>query len=202
MRRLLLAVVLGVLPGLIGVAPAHADQASAVTCAGVWVVVDGGALDADVTGTRCATSFETGTDALGSAGFTVGRSSSGILCSINGRPDPCRATATAYWSYWQAARSSDGGYAPWTYASLGADSYQPRLGDAEGWAFGAGNPPAQRPPDGARASSPASASPASPGPPSPAPATAGPGDVALTFGLVLIGVLAVGAWWWMRRRRS
>ena len=66
----------------------------------------------------------------------------GMVCRIDSLPDPCNgAPVTAYWSYWQA---SPGG--SWSYSTVGAASTHPKNGTVQGWAFGAGKPPAMRPP--------------------------------------------------------
>lgn len=113
---------------------AYADPG---TCSGVWVVV-GEELS-------CATKFATGEQALMATGSTVVKKNS-MICQIDGHPDKCSVGFDAYWSYWQSNRQSDGSYAPWVYATVGAASYQPEAGDADGWAFGAGEPPSKLPP--------------------------------------------------------
>ncbi len=133
MRRLLLA---AALTATLAVgAAATTTQATplpqAATCSGVWVVVDFGSLGG--TSTKCATSYGTGTKALRSAGFSV-TLDSGFVLTINGKPgnpDP----NTAYWSYWHAAQKSDGSWGTWSYSGLGADSYHPGKGEAEGWRY-------------------------------------------------------------------
>lgn len=66
----------------------------------------------------------------------------GFICTIDHQPKRCNgAPARAYWSYWHA--KPDG---KWTYSSLGAGSYHPKPGWAEGWAFGKGKPPGMPPP--------------------------------------------------------
>lgn len=136
---LLLAVVTA---GAVLAAPAL--PAAADACDGVWVVVDASELGAGVQ-TRCAPGDpSSGLDALEGAGFTytfVPRYD-GMVCTIDGRPDPCNgAPPSAYWSYWNA---EPGG--AWRYSSTGAGSRDPAPGDVEGWAFGAGDPPSQPPP--------------------------------------------------------
>ncbi|MFP4636718.1 MAG: hypothetical protein ACLFRD_12715, partial [Nitriliruptoraceae bacterium] len=66
----------------------------------------------------------------------------GMVCTIDGRPDPCNgAPEDAYWSYWRALEGGS-----WSYASRGAGEQDPKPGDVEGWAFGAGDPPGTAPP--------------------------------------------------------
>lgn len=113
---------------------AHAQPS---TCSGVWVVVEDEL--------SCATEFTTGEQALLSAGHNLEKKGS-MLCRIDGHPDRCVVTFDGYWSYWQSSRRADGSYEPWKYANVGAASYQPRAGDAEGWAYGPGEPPPITPP--------------------------------------------------------
>ncbi|MCB0912776.1 MAG: hypothetical protein KDB60_14280 [Propionibacteriaceae bacterium] len=134
MRRLLLAAALTATLAA-SAAASTTTQASplpqAATCSGVWVVVDYGSLGG--TSTKCATSFGTGTKALRSAGFSV-TMDEGFVLKVNGKPanpDP----NTAYWSYWHAAADEDGSWGAWSYSSLGADSYHPTTGAAEGWRY-------------------------------------------------------------------
>ena len=120
--------------------------AQAATCAGVWVVVDYGSLGG--TSTRCATSYDTGTAALKSAGFSP-NVDGGMIVKISGKPSNPDINK-AYWSYWHATGQSDGGYSSWSYSNLGAGSYHPSKGNAEGWRYlslsDAKVPPAAAPP--------------------------------------------------------
>jgi hypothetical protein len=125
---------------------AEADTSTAAACpssSGVTVVVDYGSLGGTSVG--CATTLGSGLDVLKAAGHTVTFVSprqQGFVCTIDRLPDPCNgAPSTAYWSYWHA---SAGG--TWSYSSVGAASTHPKSGTVEGWAFGAGKPPAMRPP--------------------------------------------------------
>lgn len=95
---------------------------------------------------RCAPGDPTnGLAVLTGAGlpYTFVRNQPGLVCTINGLPDPCNgAPSTAYWSYWHLRADRT-----WEYSSSGASSYNPRPGSTEGWAFGNGKPPrAPRPP--------------------------------------------------------
>lgn len=134
MRHHLIAIGLAALiaVGPMAAVPAQAAPLpAAVTCTGVWVVVDYGALGG--TSTKCATSFSTGTKALRSAGFSV-VIDGGFISKIGGKPsnpDPNKA----YWSYWHATRQADGSYSAWDYSNLGADDYHPAQGNAEGWRY-------------------------------------------------------------------
>ncbi|GAA2698318.1 MULTISPECIES: hypothetical protein [Actinosynnema] len=162
-----LAAVVALLWALLLPAPA-----SAAACDGVTVVVDFGALGGVRTG--CAPGDPaTGIAALNSAGFAhsyVPRQP-GLVCQIAALPNPCNgAPASAYWSYWHAPAGGS-----WTYSSSGAGAYNPAPGTVEGWAFGAGSPPAQAPP----APAPQPAPPQQPAPqqpqvPQPAPPAAQP----------------------------
>ena len=111
--------------------PAHALPApQASSCAGIWVVVDYGALGGTATG--CAGTYSTGMTALRSA-FTVVLEA-GMVVKVNGLP----ATANIqenYWSYWHATRQADGSYSAWSYSSVGPSSYHPTSTDAEGWRY-------------------------------------------------------------------
>jgi hypothetical protein len=114
-------------------APAHALPApQAASCAGVWVVVDYGALGG--TETACAGSgYSTGMAALRSAGFTP-TLDSGLVVKIKGLPTTPNIQEN-YWSYWHASRQADGSYSGWAYSSLGPSSYHPVAGGAEGWRY-------------------------------------------------------------------
>src|SRR5262249_17728721 len=129
---------------------------------GVTMVVDfrslgGGAL------VRCAPGDPaSGLGALSGAGFSYSfvPRQPGLVCQINGKPDPCNGAPTnAYWSYWHAKPGGS-----WIYSSLGAGSYDPVPGSVEGWSFGAGQPPGIAPPDAAPP----------PPPPPPQPAQSSP----------------------------
>ncbi|QLQ16554.1 MAG: hypothetical protein HZY73_13845 [Micropruina sp.] len=112
-----------------------------VACPGVLVVVQ---YRDEAPVSRCAERFGTGREALVSAGFGVTDEGS-MICRIDHKPSSCKVSATAYWSYWHAARQSDGGWAAWSYSTLGATSYQPVAGDVEGWVFGDGGAPPSYP---------------------------------------------------------
>jgi hypothetical protein len=114
-------------------APAHAlPVPQAASCAGVWVVVDFGALGG--TQTECAGSYSTGMAALRSAPLSTPTLDSGLVVKINGLPAVPNIQEN-YWSYWHATRQADGSYASWTYSSVGPSSYHPVAGGAEGWRY-------------------------------------------------------------------
>jgi hypothetical protein len=103
----------------------------AATCTGVWVVVDFGSLGG--VSTKCATSFDTGTKALKSAGFSV-TIDDGFVYKIGGKPSKPDINK-AYWSYWHATKKADGSYSDWNYSNLGGNGYHPTKGNAEGWRY-------------------------------------------------------------------
>ena len=113
-------------------APAHALPApQTASFAGVWVVVDYGALGG--TTTACAGSYSTGTAALRSAGFGL-TLDAGLIVKINGLPTTANVQEN-YWSYWHATRQPDGSYSGWSYSNVGPSSYHPSAGGAEGWRY-------------------------------------------------------------------
>jgi hypothetical protein len=155
------AAVAGVVAAVTLAGPAPAAEAAACSgTSGVTVVVDFGPLG----GVRvsCAPGDPaSGLAALSAAGFGYSfvPRQPGLVCQINGLPDPCNgAPTTAYWSYWHAARGGS-----WTYSAAGAGSVNPRPGTVQGWAFGAGGRPGVAPPAPA-------AAPPPPPPPAPEPA--------------------------------
>jgi hypothetical protein len=121
-----------------------APASAADRCDGVWVVVDATAAGAGTT-TRCASGDPaTGLAALEGAGHAYGfvPRVPGMVCTIDARPDPCNGAPTdAYWSYWSAEPGGS-----WVYNSRGAGTRDPKPGQVEGWAFGAGAPPRTAPP--------------------------------------------------------
>lgn len=133
MRHRLIAAGLTALLAVSPVAAVPAQAAplpSALTCTGVWVVVDFGSGSPE---RGCARSYGTGTTALRTAGFTV-TIDGGFVSKISEKPsnpDPNKA----YWSYWHATRTPDGSYSDWSYSSVGSDQYRPKQGDAEGWRY-------------------------------------------------------------------
>ena len=129
MRRLLSVVLAAFLA--VGTAVAVPAPAQAATCSGVWVIVDYGDLGG--ASTKCAKDHGTGMKALKSAGFKV-TTDGGMVTKINGKPGK-PDIQVEYWSYWHATRNADGSFSDWSYSNLGADSYKPTKGNAEGWRY-------------------------------------------------------------------
>jgi len=119
-----------------GAPQAHADAAGVKDCAsqgGVYVTVakpDGARQGA------CVTAPASGTAALQAAGFTFTKDASGMICAVNGYPDPCPATFDGnYWHYYQAS-ADDALAGKWAYATTGPDDTKPQAGWVEGWCYG------------------------------------------------------------------
>jgi hypothetical protein len=130
-KRLVLTLAASVLA--LGAQAAPLAQAQDFTaCNGVWVVVDYGSLGGGVD-TGCASSFGTGTAALRSAEFSP-TLDNGMITALSGQPSK-PDVQKAYWSYWQATRSSDGSYSGWKYSTVGANAAHPVKGNAEGWHY-------------------------------------------------------------------
>jgi len=155
----------------------HAPEAHAAACSGtsgVTVVVDFRAFGGGVQVGCAAGDPSSGLAALSGAGFgyafVAGRL--GLVCQINGLPNPCNGAPTsAYWSYWHAQPGGS-----WSYSASGAGSYNPAPGSVEGWAFGAGSAPGiapplvpASPPPPPPAQSPSAQSPPAQPPPAPSP---------------------------------
>lgn len=118
-----------------GAAPLSADDLSGACTdpGGVTVVLDltdvGGEVEVG-----CAESATTGAEALAAAGFTDTRDASGLICAIEGLPDPCPETFEgSYWSYWYAAPDGD-----WQSYLEGPDTAAPEAGNLEGWRYSDG----------------------------------------------------------------
>lgn len=130
-----------------GTAVAVPTQAQAAGCSGVWVVVDYGSLGGKPQ-TKCATKFGTGLAALKDAGFSP-KTDGGMVVKIGGKPKSPDINE-AYWSYWHAEQKADGSFGAWEYSKLGAESHQPKKGDAEGWHYlslsDSRKPPGVKPP--------------------------------------------------------
>lgn len=140
-RRLSRLVLGGLILSLVCAAGAllPVDHASAATtasaCTGVTVVVDFSDLGGGVKLGCAASGFDTGRDALQSAGFTPTDSQPGLVCTIDAKPDPCPTTFKgSYWSYWHG----ESGDAKWTSYQVGADSSHPVAGSVEGWRYNDG----------------------------------------------------------------
>ncbi|MFT4296506.1 MAG: hypothetical protein QM582_13945 [Micropruina sp.] len=152
MRKLTVALVLAACAAGTSAAPAVATAPQlpqAAGCSGVWVIVDYGSLGGGVS-TRCATSYGTGLAALRSAGFSP-TVDEGFVLKLSGKPSKPDINK-AYWSYWHASKQADGSYSAWSYSNLGAGSYRPKQGNAEGWHYvsinGGNTPPGAKPPTG------------------------------------------------------
>ena len=101
---------------------------------GVYVVVTG--EDTAATIGVCVTAPSSGTDALNSAGVSITRDSTGMICALNNYPNPCPATFDGkYWQYYQAS-AADAEAGNWAYATTGSDDSRPQAGWVEGWCYG------------------------------------------------------------------
>lgn len=101
---------------------------------GVTVVVDQTDLGGEVL-VGCAEGAATGTEALVAAGFSDTRDASGLICAIDGLPDPCPETFEgSYWSYWYATPDGD-----WQTYLEGPDTAVPQPGALEGWRYSDGS---------------------------------------------------------------
>ncbi len=163
-----------------GPPPAAGSDGPCPGTTGVTVVVDYQALGAGGPVVRCAPgSPATGFEALIAAGFRIEEVRGvmgGFLCRIDGLPgldrDACINTpsASAYWSYWHAARGG-----AWSSSQEGGKTRKPTVGSVEGWSFsddgspGAASPPRIDPP--AESATP---KPVTPKPVTPRPATSPP----------------------------
>lgn len=131
MKRLWLALVAVVVFGLGSWAPIPATAKDYTACNGVWVVVDFGSLGGGVS-TRCATDYSNGSAVLRN---TFGaKFNNGMVTAISGKPGKPDIYKN-YWSYWHASRLANGSYSGWSYSTLGAGSYHPTKGNAEGWHY-------------------------------------------------------------------
>ena len=125
---------------------------SCTTAKGALVAVDFGHWSGPVV-RECGTKLTTGRALLTTGGFSIAGTVRfpGFVCRLGHAlwksgakypttaQDPCVNTppATAYWSYWTAAK----GKTTWTYSPRGLDSDVPANGEVEAWAFGAGAKP-------------------------------------------------------------
>jgi hypothetical protein len=148
------AVVLVVVAGVLGAVallvitaiPAGAAGAPAEPCDGVLVVVDARGLGGAVTIGCAEGAPSTGLAALEATGHTYAflPTIPGLVCTIDGQPDPCNGLPDdAYWGYWHAP-GPDG---PWGYSTRGAGFRTPPVGSVEGWRFGDGSEPPDLPSD-------------------------------------------------------
>jgi hypothetical protein len=169
-RTVLAAALATVAVGAAAVVGVTSPAQAEARCDGVWVVVDAQSAGGPITTGCAAGDPANGLAALEDAGhrFTFVRPGMPMVCTIDGRPDPCNgAPSEAHWSYWHADAGGS-----WTYSSQGAGSRDPEPGQVEGWAFGAGDPPRVAPPDAAPEPEPSPTPTASPNPsprPSPTP---------------------------------
>lgn len=132
----LLAAVLLTLPTAAQAAvPSSTEPSGACTDPeGVTVVVDLTDIGGQVQ-VGCAIAPTTGTAALQAAGFTDTRDAAGMICAIDGAPDPCPETFEgSFWSYWFAA--PDG---RWESYLEGSDTAVPVAGQLEGWRYNDGS---------------------------------------------------------------
>lgn len=120
--------------------------ASCTSTVGVIVAVDFSHWTPGLVDRGCALTFSTGYAALQAAGYTTAgdqHDGPAYICRIDNDPTPAQDACintpppSAYWSYWHA----NAGKSTWTLSSLGAQSYQPKPGSVDAWAFGAGSPP-------------------------------------------------------------
>jgi hypothetical protein len=124
--------------------PAQATTASGVpevtgqACTGddgVTVVVDLTDLGEDVRVGCAEGDPATGREALERAGFTTTDSTPGMICAVDGLPDPCPEEFDGnYWAYFTA--EPGGG---WTARTEGADTADPAPGSFEGWRYNDGS---------------------------------------------------------------
>ena len=150
---------------------------------GVTVVVDYQGLGGGVVVQCAGGSPATGFKALIAAGFDIEevRNVPGFLCRIDGSPgldrDPCINTppASAYWSYWHAARGG-----AWSSSQEGGKTRTPPVGSVDGWSFsddgspGEASPPRIDPPAARTTPKPATLTPTPATTPKPAIATPKP----------------------------
>ncbi|WP_147917821.1 hypothetical protein [Ruania zhangjianzhongii] len=112
---------------------AQAEVVSGAGCTGedgVTVVVDftdvGGEIEVG-----CADGDPaSGREALEAAGFTPEDSQPGMICTVDGLPDPCpEEFEGSFWSYWYAEDET------WASYQVGADEADPAPGSVEGWRY-------------------------------------------------------------------
>ena len=133
--------------------PAQAEVVSGSGCTdedGVTVVVDftdvGGELQVG-----CAEGDPaSGREALEEAGFTPEDSQPGMICAVDGLPDPCPEEFDgSFWSYWYVEEDA------WVSYQVGADEADPTPGSVEGWRYFDGSAGPQVDPAEALAAAPA-----------------------------------------------
>jgi len=200
----------------IGVSPA---QAAPPPCAGVWVVVQSDEADPSSIRANCAEEFDTGADALKSAGFDIEQAGP-VVSRIGGLPQDADFNTNGgfYWSYWNAKLAKDGALGAWSYYQVGADLSGPKRGRVEGWLLtnrqDATGPvltdlttalpdATGEPTEGATSAAPTE-SPASPEATATAPAQSGEGAPigAIVGGIAVVVALAgLGTWWFTTGRK-
>lgn len=134
LRRTLAAMLAAVIPltAVVGITTAARSVAAPQECAsGVWVLVESD----DASDFGCATSSDSGLDALESAGFEV-ETAAGLVNRIGGLPvnTDFGTNGNIYWSYWTATfDSATGAIGTWSEYQTGANQSQPPSGTVEGW---------------------------------------------------------------------
>jgi hypothetical protein len=93
----------------------------------------------------------TGYDVLSASGYSLITDISGsigvAICKIGSEgcsADNCFCSMPNYWAYWHLGKDANGQDA-WQYSNLGASNFIVSAGDVEGWRFGEGAPPAEKP---------------------------------------------------------
>lgn len=134
-RPLTLMALLPLTTAMLALATPHAqaEVASGSGCTGedgVTVLVDftdvGGEIEVG-----CAEGDPaSGREALEAAGFTPEDSQPGMICTVDGLPDPCpEEFEGSFWSYWYVEDDA------WTSYQVGADEADPTPGSVEGWRY-------------------------------------------------------------------
>jgi len=127
-----------VLPAQTSTAAGESGPVTGQACTGgdgVTVVVDLTDLGEDVR-VGCADGDPaTGREALELAGFTTTDSTPGMICAVDGLPDPCPEEFDgSYWAYFTAEPGGE-----WTARTEGADTADPAPGSFEGWRYNDGS---------------------------------------------------------------
>lgn len=130
--------VVALVPALPAQATAGPAEVSGTACAddtGVTVVVDLTDLGEDVRVGCAEGDPASGREALESAGFTTTDSVPGMICAVDGLPDPCPEEFDGnYWAYFSAEADGE-----WTARTEGADTADPAPGTFEGWRYNDGS---------------------------------------------------------------
>jgi len=123
------------LPAQATAAPAEVTGTACADDAGVTVVVDLTDLGEDLRVGCAQGDPATGREALESAGFTTTDSVPGMICAVDGLPDPCPEEFDGnYWAYFSAEADGE-----WTARTEGADTADPAPGTFEGWRYNDGS---------------------------------------------------------------